>query len=419
MDSTHSDVLVLGGGVIGLSCALLLRREGVDVRVLERGTAGCGASHGNCGTLTPSHAIPLTVPGTPWRALRWMLHRDAPLYVSPKPDWSRWRWLVGFTRRCNLALARRVAVARSAILQRSWTLLPRLLTEEGIECEYTPSGNLFVYRDAHALADDRAEVAWLHELGIAAQELSGGEVERMEPALLPGVVGGILHADDAQLRPDRLVDGLARRVRERGGAIETGVTVEGFRHGHDRIRAVRTSRGEFSGERVIMALGAWTPRVAAMLDLHVPIQPGKGYSITTSRPDPCPHHSLVLREPSVCVTAWGSGFRLGSTMEFSGYDARLNRTRLDALRRGARDYLRVPLGDRLREEWWGWRPMCVDELPLIGSVRRFNNLLLATGHGMLGMSMSAATAELVASLVTGKTPVLDPHPYAPVRFGSL
>lgn len=419
MNGSRTDVLVLGGGVIGLSCALALLRRGASVRVLERGNPGCGASHGNCGTLTPSHAIPLTLPGMPWRALRWMLHRDAPLYVSPVPDRERWRWLAGFARRCRLALAERAAVARAAILQRSWVLLPRLLLEEGIECEYAPAGNLFVYREARMLEHDRREIEWLHRLGIAATMLSGSEVEEMEPALLPGVVGGILHADDAQLRPDRFVEGLARRVRERGGVIECEAQVTGFQCADRRVDAVDTTRGGYSADRILLALGAWTPRVAARLDLAVPVQPGKGYSITMSRPDPCPRRALVLREPSVCVTTWGSGYRLGSTMEFSGFDETLNRTRLDALRRGAAQYLRTPLGAEVREEWWGWRPMCVDEVPLIGPVRRWDNVLLATGHGMLGVSMSAATAELVGSLVAGDPPALDPLPYEPTRFRGL
>ena len=419
MQAAHSDVLVLGGGVIGLACALALQQRGASVRVLDRGEPGRGASHGNCGTLTPSHAIPLSVPGMPWRAARWMLRRDAPLYVNPRPDWERWRWLLGFARRCKRGCAERTALARAALLQRSWIMLPRVLVEQGIDCEYAPLGNLYVYRDRRALEQDRRDIEWLHRLGIAATAVAGDAVEAMEPALLPGVAGGVLHPDDAQLRPDKLVEGLARRVRERGGTIEAGAAIAGFDSAGGRIAAVRTSRGAFSGERIVMALGAWTPRIAAMLDLKVPIQPGKGYSITMSRPDPCPQRALVLREPSVCVTAWGSGYRLGSTMEFSGYDETLNRTRLDALRRGAAAYLRAPLGADLREEWWGWRPMCVDELPLIGPVRRWNNLTLATGHGMLGVSMGAATAELVAALIAGEPPVLDPLPYAPQRFAQL
>ncbi|HEX7325820.1 MAG TPA: FAD-dependent oxidoreductase [Rhodanobacteraceae bacterium] len=419
MDAATSDVLVLGGGVIGLSCGLALVRQGATVRVLDRGAPGNGASHGNCGTLTPSHAIPLSVPGMPWKALHWMLRRDAPLYVNPRPDWARWRWLLGFMRHCRTAPARRAALARAAILQRSSVRLPRVLAEENIDCEYTPAGNLYVYRDRPKLSEDLAEVAWLHELGIAAEALPAAAVAAMEPALLPGIVGGIWHPDDAQLRPDKLVAGLAQRLVECGGVIESDAGIEGFQCDDASIRRVHTTRGSFSGERVLLALGAWTPAVARKLGLRVPIQPGKGYSITMSRPDPCPRHALVLRRPSVCVTAWGSGYRLGSTMEFSGYDTTLNRARLDALRRGATEYLRAPVGREVHEEWWGWRPMCVDEMPLIGPSGRWRDLVYATGHGMLGVSMSAATAELVASLVAGNAPVLDPRPYAPTRFPGL
>lgn len=180
---------------------------------------------------------------------------------------------------------------------------------------------------------------------------------------------------------------------------------------------MRTTRGVFSGERIVMALGAWSPLVAQSLGLRLPMQPGKGYSITYSRPSLAPRHALVLREAAVCVTTWESGFRLGSTMEFSGYAEGLNRTRLDALRRGAAQGLHVPEGPELREEWWGWRPMSVDEVPIIGPSSRWSNLTLATAHGMLGVSMSAATGELVASMLRGDVPSIDPTPYAPTRFG--
>src|SRR5690348_11656200 len=154
-DLPHSDALILGGGVIGLSCALALARAGASVRVLEQSSPGAGASHGNCGTLTPSHAIPLSVPGVPWKALRWMLKGDAPLYVNPRPDLERWRWLLEFARRCNVADAHRAALARCAILQRSHALLPQWLAEEGIDCDYARRGTLYVYRDARAMRDDR------------------------------------------------------------------------------------------------------------------------------------------------------------------------------------------------------------------------------------------------------------------------
>jgi len=418
MDTTGGDVLILGGGVIGLACALFLLRQGASVCVLEQGTPGCGASHGNCGTITPSHAAPLAMPGTLGVALRSMLRADAPLYLNPRFDGPRLRWLLGFARHCNWTDFHRAAMARSAILQRSRRLLGELVRDEALDCEFAEEGELYVYRSVPVMAaDERHHATVLDRLGVEVRRLRGDAVEAMEPALKPGVVGGLFHPGDARLRPDRYVAELARRVRELGGVIESGARIEGFDVDGRRITQVRTSRGAFAGGRVLLALGAWSPLLARTLGLRLPMQPGKGYSITYTRPARAPRHALVLREAQVCVTTWASGYRLGSTMEFSGYAEGLNRARLDALRRGAAAGLHEPEGPRQLEEWWGWRPMSVDEVPIIGPSTRWSNLHLATAHGMLGVSMSAATGELVAAQLGGTTPVLDPLPYAPARFG--
>lgn len=416
MNTPHSDVLILGGGVIGLSCALYLLKAGAGVRVLEQGKVGSGSSHGNCGTLTPSHCEPLCAPGMVGKALHWMLKRDAPLYVNPRPDLKRLRWLLGFARHCNWRDYNHAAEARAAILLRSRGLIEELVQSEGLECEFADDGVLFVYRDPAALEADQQHVDYLRKLDIPVEPKSTAEVLAMEPSLREEIVGGIHHPGDARIRPDRYVDELARRVRELGGIIEEDTRVERFSTAQGAIREVRTRRGRFSADRIVLALGAWSPRVAARLGLHVPMQPGKGYSITYSRPEHCPRTPLVLHEVSVCVTSWESGFRLGSTMEFSGYDKRLNPARLAALERGAALYLRDPTGPTVEEKWWGWRPMSVDEIPVIGPSTRWSNLMLATGHGMMGMSMSAATGELVAALCAGPAPTLDPTPYAPSRF---
>jgi D-amino-acid dehydrogenase len=150
--------------------------------------------------------------------------------------------------------------------------------------------------------------------------------------------------------------------------------------------------------------------------MPLPIQPAKGYSITYDRPPMVPGRPVVLPERSVCVTSWDSGFRLGSTMEFAGYDSTLNRRRLDAIVRGAREYLCHPVGPVVREEWYGWRPLACDDLPLIGRAPGHAHVWLATGHGMLGVSMSTATAQLLADLVCARASAIDPAPFAPCRF---
>jgi D-amino-acid dehydrogenase len=416
MTNRTSDVLVLGGGVIGLACAYFLLEAGRSVTVLEQGTVGCAASHANCGTLTPSHAAPLAMPGTLAMALRWLLKPDAPLRIAPRADPALLRWLLGFAARCNWRDALHATAAKAPLLQRSRLLIEEIVRKESLDCEFAASGTLNVYRDPRAFAEARAVHERLAPFAPLAEVLDEKATLVREPALKPGIAGALFHPGDAQLRPDRYVAELARVVRAKGGTIEESTRIDGILRDGSRVSAVRTSRGDFSGREVVFALGAWSPRFARPLGLRIPIQPGKGYSITYTRPQRCPRIALTLKEPSVCVTAWRSGYRLGSTMEFAGYDTRLNRVRLDALRRGAAQFLHDAEGPAVVEEWYGWRPMTPDDLPVLGRVEGTDNLLMATGHGMLGVTMSAGTGLLVSELACGRPPSIDCAPFAAARF---
>lgn len=412
----HSEVLVLGGGVIGLACALFLLRAGRGVTLVERNVVGSGASHGNCGTITPSH-LPLHAPGQVAKGLKWMLRPDAPFRIKPTLDPELLGWLLSFARRCNERDYRYTAKLKSKLMLASRARLAQLVRDERLACEFDDSGTLYVYRETAKMEQAASDVRLLQELGVPVRTLDGAAVRALEPALNDSVVGAHHHPDDARLRPDRYVDELARVVREAGGMIVEKAEITGFRREADRLVAVETSQGDFSGGEVIHALGAWSPALARPLGLRLPIQPGKGYSITYTRPSLAPRIPLVLKERSVCVTAWDSGYRLGSTMEFAGYDTSLNRTRLDALKRGAAEYLREPFGAVVEEEWYGWRPMTPDDLPIIGRAPGWRNLVLATGHGMLGVSLSAITAQLVSELLTGRSTSFDLSALSVKRFG--
>ncbi len=412
----RSDIVVVGGGVIGLASALALLEAGRSVRVLEAGTTGCGSSHGNCGTITPSHSAPLPAPGKIAKALRWMLTPDAPFYLKPRFDPALWGWLARFASRCNERDWQTAMVAKAALLNASRRALPEWIARHGLDCEFAESGVDYVFRDAGTLAHFCEELEPLAKLGVVSERIDGAAYLRQEPALRDGVVGAVRFPGDARLRPDRYVAALAKAVRAAGGEIVEQCEVRGVDDEAGAIR-VATTQGDFRGRDVLIATGAWSPTLAKSLQLaKLPIQPGKGYSITYDRPALAPRRPIVLFERSVCVTAWDSGYRLGSTMEFSGYDRTLNRRRLDALERSAAEYLHEPVGPVKREEWFGWRPMTWDDLPIIGRVPGRDRLWLATGHGMLGVSMSTGTATLVADLICGRESAIDPTPYAPQRF---
>ena len=415
MNPPHDDILIIGGGAIGLATALALLDAGRGVRILEAGAVGGGASHGNCGTITPSHAPPLAAPGVVAQALRWMFTPDAPLYLKPRIDPALWHWLLRFAARCNPRDWRQSTQARAALLNDARARLADWVSRYGLQCEFEEEGLDYVFRDPRKFQQYVDESVVLKTFGIATQVFGGTDYEREEPAMLPGVAGAIRFPGDARLRPDRYVAELARVVRERGGVIEEQCRVDRLEPTSDGVR-LATSQGERKGGEAVIALGAWTPAFARRLGIRAPIQPGKGYSITYSRPARVPRHPMVLKDRSVCVTVWGSGFRLGSTMEFSGHDDTLNATRLAALERGAREFLREPVGAEVHERWCGWRPMTWDDLPLLGRAPGQRKVWIAAGHGMLGISMSTATGQLMADLMTGRPPAFDPSPYRPERF---
>jgi D-amino-acid dehydrogenase len=203
---------------------------------------------------------------------------------------------------------------------------------------------------------------------------------------------------------------------ERGVEVREHSDVTGFVRDHGIAKAVRSKGGDFEADHFVVATGAWTPLLNRELGCRVPILPGKGYSITMPRPALCPTYPMIFEEDRVAVTPFATGYRLGSTMEFAGYDESLNRSRLALLTDAAKVYLKDPLAEPVEEEWWGWRPMTSDGLPVIDRSPAMRNLLIAAGHNMLGLSMATATGKLVAEMIGGANPHIDPAPYSLTRF---
>ncbi len=408
-----SSVIIVGSGVVGAASAYFLSKAGWTVTVIDRGEFGMGCSHANCGYVCPSHVLPLTVPGAVRSALKAMLSRNAPFSIKPRLDPALWGWLFRFARRCNVRDMMEAGRALHALLMSSRGLYDDLMKSEPFDCEWEPRGTLLVFQNPGPFQHHGETAHLLREhFGLSAERIDGDKLLEMEPALKPGLAGGWLYRGDAYLRPDRLMSSWRRILEARGVTIREHCEMSGFRTEAGQARALTTTQGEIPGEAFVVAAGAWTPLLDKHLGCRVPIQPGKGYSITMGRPKPCPVWPMLFEEHRVAVTVWPSGYRLGSTMEFAGYDATLNRSRLELLREGAKPYLHEPFGEPVVEEWYGWRPMTYDGKPIIDRSPTLSNVMIAAGHNMIGVAASPATGKLVAEMLSNETPHIDVAPFS-------
>jgi D-amino-acid dehydrogenase len=415
--SASDRVVVLGAGVIGAACAHYCLELGRPVTIVDQGPFGKGCSHGNCGLICPSHVLPLAGPGAARRALAAMMRRDAPFSIRPRLDRELWRWLVAFRKRCNRRDMLAAGRAINSLLQSSKTLYDELFASGVLEAEYEKRGLLYVLHTQKGMEHfAAAERLTREEFGVSAQRLEGDEVSRFEPALKEGLAGGWHYSCDAHLRPDKLMQSWRRSLESREAAVRENCSFVGFERTGRRVAAALLSDGRVEAGVFVVACGAWTSRRNAELGCRLPIQPGKGYSLTMPRPAQCPSVPLLFDEHRVAVTPMQSGYRLGSIMEFAGYDESLAAGKLEMLRRGASHYLREPLGQGEQEPWYGWRPMTPDSLPIIGRAPALENVFVAAGHNMLGVSMAPATGKLIAELIGARPPHLDPSPYATTRF---
>jgi D-amino-acid dehydrogenase len=406
-------VLVIGGGIIGVSSAHFLSESGWDVTIIDRGQFAGGCSHANCGLICPSHILPLAEPGAVRRTMMAMLSKNSPFYIKPRLDLALWAWMWNFARRCSLDCMMEAGRALQPLLESSMEIYQGL----GLECEWEKRGLLFVYAerkklDSYAESDRMLRESFNHP----ARKLDGAELAAREPALVEGLAGAWFYEGDAHLRPDRLMEAWKSKLVERGVSILENSEVTGFVREAGKARVARTSSGEIAADAFVVAAGAWTPLLGGELGCRLPIQPGKGYSITMRRPNICPKIPLIFSETKVAVTPMQSGYRLGSMMEFAGYDESLRPERLALLKRGAEPFLKEPYTDEIDEQWFGWRPMTFDGVPIIDFAPAMKNVVIAAGHNMIGMSTGPGTGRLVAEMLNDSGTFADSRPYSVRRF---
>ncbi len=418
MDASESDhVVIVGSGIIGIACAHYLNQAGLRVTVIDKGSLAAGCSHGNCGYICPSHVLPLTEPGAIGTALKSLLNPKAPFRVKPRFSPAMWNWMWQFAKRCTHRQMLTAGGHLKSILDSSLIEYKQLMQVEKLECEWTENGLLYVLQTPHGMREFAQTDRLLTEhFGVTARRLESAELPDFEPALKQGLAGAFHYQLDASIRPDLLNSEWTRRLQSRGVKFIENCELLGIDKADGRVTSLRTSQGAMPVGRLVLAAGALSTRFSSMLNCPIPIEPGKGYSVTMERPEICPRYPMLFPEHRVGVSPFANGYRLGSMMEFVGYNTEIPERRIQQLRDSAAPYLVTPVGGGRPERWYGWRPMTWDSLPIIGQVPRLSNAFLATGHNMLGMSLATATGRLIAELMENRPPHIDPRPFSPARF---
>lgn len=410
--------IVVGGGAIGTSCAYYLAKDQWDVTILEQDQQGMGSTSGNCGLLSYSHVLPLTTPDALMYGLKAFGRKNTPLSISPRLDLSLWLWLLRFALNCNEASMLKSARGRAELIDSSRAMYPGVQQDAALSCDWQDEGCMFIFKSQKGM-DHYAETHRIFEeqFDIPAQRYEAKELESYEPALLPGVAAGAWHyPQDSHAQPAVMMRSWREALEKLGVEIVENTQVTGIESGSGGASTVRSGTKEWSGDVVVIATGAWTPKLNKILGCKVPIQPGKGYSITMPRPPKCPKLPLMFVEDKVVVTPWSSSYRIGSTMEFSGYNTSIRPSHIDRLTNCASHYMEIPDKEPVEEPWYGWRPMTHDGLPVIDRTPDMENVFVAAGHGMLGLTMAPATGKLIMEMISGTAPHIDPAPYSITRF---
>lgn len=412
----RKDVVIIGGGVIGVACARELALRGADVTVLERDRIGHGCSYGNAGWLTPSQAVPLANPAMLLKSFRWMLDPESPLYIQPRLDPAFIRWLLEFVMNSRTAKFERGAAALVELCRVSVDLWEQVAARAPESFGFERHGLLSVYEKSASFESAHAGIDLVVKSGVRAERWTAADVHDREPAIVGKTVGGYFFPDDAHCEPYRAVMALAAEARTAGATFLEGTEVFGISKNTAGPRLLRTTHGDISADRIVVATGPWSEQLGAMLGMRLPVIGAKGYSLVLPKAEPHPKRSIYLIERKVAVNPHTDALRIAGTLELVRNDFSINQRRVDVIVRGTQGMLNIGATPVAREVWRGLRPCTPDGMPVIGRTRGHGDVWLATGHQMAGLKTATGTGLLLAQLMTNETPRFDPAPFRADRY---
>ncbi|HLZ17284.1 MAG TPA: FAD-dependent oxidoreductase [Cyclobacteriaceae bacterium] len=413
-----SDIGIIGGGIIGLSSAYYLQKSGHQVTIIDQGDLSDGCSLGNAGMIVPSHMIPLAAPGMISKGIRWMFNSSSPFYVKPQLNADLIKWGFHFYKSATRAHLERAAKPLVEISLLSKGMYQQLVRELPFDFGFHERGLMMLYKTREAEKEERETAAFANHHRIDAHILTAAEVQQFEPDVKVDVRGGVYFPGDAHITPQQLVAGLITHLKSKGVAFQINTELIGFELEKERVKTLRTGLGDFSFDQVLLATGSWSGAIAKKLNLNLPMQAGKGYSFTIPEVNKNTRVPSIFLEARVAVTPMGNALRFGGTMEITGVNHTVNMSRVKGIVDSIPGYypeMKVELPS-VENVWHGLRPCSPDGLPYIGRTKKFKNLILATGHSMLGVSLGPGTGKLVDEIVNEEKPSMDLSRFSPERF---
>jgi D-amino-acid dehydrogenase len=416
---TKDSIHIIGGGIVGLCSAWYLHQEGYKVSVIDKSNLSDGTSHGNAGMVVPSHFIPMASPGVIAQGLKWLLNSKSPFYIKPKFESDLLTWLWKFYRSANRDKVETSMPVLFAFNEWSKQLYKELSQLSNFDFAFEEKGLLMLYNTPKQAEEEEELAEEAHRLGIKADILNKIELKNLEPEMDLDVLGGIYFPGDAHLYPNRFIEKMIRALKKGGVDFITDKTIIDFKYKNGQItELVDAQKNNISVENVLLASGSWTGQLLKKIGVKIHLQAGKGYSVTLKEPALRPRIPTILSEAKVAITPMGNDLRIGGTLELGGITDTINQNRLAGILESIPAYynnLEIPNANKL-EVWKGYRPCTPDGMPYIGQTKKLKNLIVATGHGMMGLSLGPATGKLVSQIATGQKTNIDTKLFEIDRF---
>lgn len=412
-----TDVLVIGGGIIGVTCAYELSQRGAQVTLIDKGEIGHGCSYGNAGWVTPCFAMPLPMPGMLLKSIGWLLDPESPLYIKPSLDPALHKWLFRFLRSMNQSLMLQSIEALVNLSKFSLEAYAQLNQKFPNSLKYHQNGLLMVSQTEAGLEAAAKELELVKPHGIPGSKLTETEVRQLEPALVGPLLGGVYFPTEAHLEPLSTIQTLTDHLIKIGVRILPKTELYDFVFENGKIKEVHSTKGLIKADQYVLATGSWSPEIAKKLALNIPVLGGKGYALILPPLDPSPKIPLMLVERKIAITPRSNSIRLAGTLELvDPLDYSITSRRVQAILKGAKLFLNLPTNPEVIELWRGLRPCTPDGVPVISYSTQWKNLLISTGHQMLGIQSAPGSAKLATDLLLNETPSFDPFPFRANRF---